>query len=253
VSGPASVFLATADDIRDPAASWPSDLRRIAMIESKMGVDLKRGWIVRGRDLLGEERFQMYHRPTFVFVLTAPAKTGAPLCVCLDRSEVSAGRVCLALIDSCQQKMTAQNGFGQSWMSWPRCPRTRSRRRSMRATSRRREVADGTQRRSSGCVSASPKVHGAKPGSDLWMAAVRLIQPVPRHSEDPSGHETTACLPPDQYRRIHLTPPRFPPRPPRPPLDRVGARDQARQLPPDHPQRCLDGAAVCGAPLLLPP
>jgi hypothetical protein len=60
VSGPASVFLATADDIRDPAASWPSDLRRIAMIESKMGVDLKRGWIVRGRDLLGEERFQMY-------------------------------------------------------------------------------------------------------------------------------------------------------------------------------------------------
>jgi hypothetical protein len=148
----------------------------------------------------------MYHPPTFVFVLTAPAKTGAPLCVCLDRSEVSAGRVCLALIDSCQQKMIAQSGFGQSWMSWPRCPRTRSRRRSMRATSRRREVADGTQRRSSGCVSASPKVHGAKPGSDLWMAAVRLIQPVPRHSEDPSGHETTACLPPDQYRRVHLTP-----------------------------------------------
>jgi hypothetical protein len=41
----ASVFLATADDIRDAAAQWSLALRRIAMIEPKMGVDLKRGWI----------------------------------------------------------------------------------------------------------------------------------------------------------------------------------------------------------------
>jgi hypothetical protein len=39
----ASVFLATAEDIRDSAAQWSLALRRIAMIESKMGADLKGG------------------------------------------------------------------------------------------------------------------------------------------------------------------------------------------------------------------
>jgi hypothetical protein len=39
----ASVFLATADDIRYPAAQWSLALRRIAMIESKMGAELKGG------------------------------------------------------------------------------------------------------------------------------------------------------------------------------------------------------------------
>jgi hypothetical protein len=39
----ASVFLATADDIRDAAAQWSLALRQIAMIEPKMGADLKKG------------------------------------------------------------------------------------------------------------------------------------------------------------------------------------------------------------------
>jgi hypothetical protein len=147
----------------------------------------------------GKSGFKCTTPSTFVCVLTASAKSGAPLCVFLDGSEVSAGRVCLALIDSCQQKMIAQNGFGQSWMSWPRCLQMRSRQRSMRETSHRREAADGTQRRSSGCASASPKVHGAKPGSDLWRVAVRLTQPVPRHSEDPVGMRQRLALPPHQH------------------------------------------------------
>jgi hypothetical protein len=130
--------------------------------------------------------------------LVPPLKSGAPLC--LDGSEVSAGRVCLALIDSCRQKMIAQNGFGQSWMSWPRWLRMRSRQRSMRETSHRREAADGMQRRSSECASASPKVRGAKPGSDLWRVAVRLTRPAPRYSEDPPGMRQRVAFPPLQHR-----------------------------------------------------
>jgi hypothetical protein len=74
---------------------------------------------------------------------------------------------CLALIDSCQQTMIARNDFGQSWMSWSRCLRMRPRQRSMCATCLRREGADGTQRKSSGCASASLRVRGAKRGIDL--------------------------------------------------------------------------------------
>jgi hypothetical protein len=74
-----------------------------------------------------------------VLALTAPLNRGLFVCVVLGGSEVSTGGrcVCLAIIDSSQQKMLAQNGFGQSWMSWPRCLRLRSRQRSMRATCRR--------------------------------------------------------------------------------------------------------------------
>ena len=125
-----------------------------------------------------------------------PPLVRGPLSVILDGSEASAGRTCLALIDTCQPKMIAQNGFGQSWMSWPRCLQMRPRQRSMRERSRRRGAADGTQRRSSGCANGSPKVHGAKPGSDLWRVAVRLTRPVPRHSEAPPGMRQRLAFPP---------------------------------------------------------
>ena len=46
-----------------------------------------------------------------MFVLGTPAKIGGSSLRFLDGSEVSAGRVCLALIDSCRQKMIAQSGF----------------------------------------------------------------------------------------------------------------------------------------------
>jgi len=147
----------------------------------------KGGWIVRGRDLLGEERFQMYHPSTSVFVLTPPPNRGLLFTYSSMEARHLRGRACLALIGSCRQKKIAQNGFGQSWMGWPSCLQMRSRQRSMRETSHRREAAGGTQRKSSGCASAWPKVRGAKPGSDLWRAAVRLAQPVRRNSEDPPG------------------------------------------------------------------
>jgi hypothetical protein len=91
---------------------------------------------------------------------------------------------CLALIDSCQQEMNAQNGFGQSWMSWSRCLRMPPRQRSMRATCRRREAADGTQRRSSGCASAWALVHVVNRGRGFWRAGwnrtARLLAPARR-------------------------------------------------------------------------
>ncbi len=198
----------------------------------------------------GKSGFKCTTPSNFGLVLTAPAKSGAPPCVFLDGSDASAGRVCLALIDSCRPKMIARNGFGQSWMSWPRCLQMRSRQRSMRETFHRREAADGTQRRWSGCASASPKVHGAKLGSDLWKVAVRLAQPVPRPSKDPSRDETAACFPPHSPAEL-ICPPRFPLSPPIRPLGRVGARDQAHQLPPDQPL-CRRRAKAASGPAIQP-
>jgi hypothetical protein len=87
----ASVFLATADDIRDPAAQWSPALRRIATIGSKMGADLKRG-VDSSRSGPARGRAVSNVPPLDICVCPyAPAKSGAPLYVFLDGSEASAG------------------------------------------------------------------------------------------------------------------------------------------------------------------
>jgi hypothetical protein len=74
----ASVFLATADDIRDPAAQWSLALRQIAMIEPKMVADLKRRWIgSRSGPARGRAASNVPSPQHLVFVLTAPARSGA--------------------------------------------------------------------------------------------------------------------------------------------------------------------------------
>jgi hypothetical protein len=130
----------------------------------------QKGWIARSGSARGRAVSNVPPPQHLCLPLLPPLNRGLLFAWSSMDARYLRGCGCLALIDSCQQEMNAQNGFGQSWMSWSRCLRMPPRQRSMRATCRRREAADGTQRRSSGCASAWPLVHVANRGRGFWRA-----------------------------------------------------------------------------------